>query len=150
MVVDTLHVHYIINGKNTTLPTRVSYEQVDEFEFQNILLEVQMRDEIIRSSLSDSMEYAVKYLQKHLPADVTITCCQSCRYGNFNPYGDHENEIFCLKDKNLRHRDDVVEIFSNRDSSLRQRSRRLLDYCQDYKPISHSETYTYNDWELEK
>lgn len=150
MKIDALHVHYIIDGKKITLPTKMSYEQVDEFEFQDILLEVQMRNKIIQSGLSDSMEYAVKYLQKHLPADVTIACCQSCRYGNFNPYGDCENEIFCLKGKNLRHRDDVVDIFSDRDSSVEQRSKRLLDYCVDYKPISHCETYTYNDWGLEK
>ena len=146
MKVDTLNVHYIIDGKITVLPTKMFYEQLDGDEFQNIRFEVRLNNHQIQSKLSDSVEYAVQYLQKELPDNIGISCCQSCRHGNFNPFGDLENEIFCLKDKNPRDKYDVADIFSEQDKSFETRSRKLLDYCKDYKPISENEKYTYNDW----
>lgn len=147
---DTLNVNYIIDGKITAIPTNMSYEQLDDDEFQNIRFEVQVNNRLIQSKLSSSIEYAVKYLQKELPNNIGIACCQSCRHGNFNPFGDLENEIFCLKDKSLLDWDDVVKIFSEQDKSFGTRSRKLLDFCKDYKPISENEKYTYNDWGLEE
>jgi hypothetical protein len=73
------------------------HEQFDEDEFQNIRFEVKVHNHLIESKLSNSIEYAVKYLQMELPGSIGIACCQSCRHGNFNPFGDLENEIFCLK-----------------------------------------------------
>jgi len=126
------------------------YEQVDEDELQNIHFEVRVKNHPIQSKSSNSTEYAVKYLQKELPDSISIACCQSCQHGNFNPYGNLENEIFCLKDQTLRNRDDVVKIFAKQDESIGKRSRKLLDFCKDYKPISENEKYTYNDWGLEE
>ncbi|MFS0862309.1 hypothetical protein [Fredinandcohnia sp. 179-A 10B2 NHS] len=150
MKVDTLNVNYLIDGKISVIPTNMFYEQLDEEEFQNIRFEVQVNNHQIQSKLSSSIEYAVKYLQKELPDNISIACCQSCRHGNFNPFGDLENEIFCLKDKTFLNRDDVVEIFSKQDKSFGRRSRKLLDFCKSYKPISENEKYTYNDWGLEE
>ncbi|MFJ7935532.1 hypothetical protein [Sporosarcina sp. NPDC096371] len=150
MKVDTLNVNYIIDGKITVIPTKMFYEQLDEDELQNIGFEVKVNNHQIQSKLSSSIEYAVKYLQKELPDNIGIACCQSCRHGNFNPFGDLENEIFCLKDKTLLNRDDAVKTFSKRDKSFGTRSRKLLDFCKDYKPISENEKYTYNDWGLEE
>ena len=126
------------------------YEQLSEDEFQQIHFEVKVNNKYIQSPSSTSFEYAVKYLQKELPNDASIACCQSCQYGNFNPFGDNENEIFCLKDMKPLNRDDVVEIFSKQDKSFDTRSKKLLDFCKDYQSISESENYTYNGWGLEK
>lgn len=150
MKVDTLNVNYIIDGKIKVIPTKMFYEQFEEDEFQNILFEVKVNNEHIQSTLTNSVEYAVKHLQKKLPDKIGIACCQSCRHGNFNPFGDYENEIFCLKDKTLLTRDDVVKIFSNQDKPLGKRSRKLLDFCKDFKPIADNTKYTYNDWGLEE
>lgn len=150
MKIDTLNVNYIIDGKIKDIPTKIFYEKIDEDEFQNTHFEVLVNNKHIQSTSSNSIEYAVKYLQKGLPNDIGIACCQSCLHGNFNPFGDYENEIFCLKDKKPLNKNDVVEIFSKQDKSFRARSRRLLDYCKDYKPISENEKYTYNDWGLEE
>ena len=152
MKMDTVNVHYVIDGNISVIPTNMFYEEIDEDEFQNVHFEVVVNNRHIQSKLSDSVEYAVKYLQKELPDNIAIACCQSCRYGNFNPYGNMENEIFCLKDKTPQSRWDVVEIFSEPNASFHERSRKLLDICMDYKPISNDEIYTYNDWEegLEK
>ena len=149
MKVDTINVNYTIDGSITVIPTKMFYEQLDEEEFQNIHFEVNVNNHLIKSKLSNSIEYAVKYLQKELPDNIGIACCQSCRHGNFNPFGDLENEIFCLKDKTLINRDHVVNTFFKQDKSFGTRRRKLLDFCKDYKPISENEKYTYNDWGLE-
>jgi hypothetical protein len=143
---DRLNVNYITDGKISVRPTKMFYKQVEEDEFRNIHFEVEVENHQVQSKKSDQMEIAVKNLQKALPDNIRIACCQSCQHGNFNPFGDLENEIFCLKDETLHNREDVVKIFSEQDGSVRSRSRRLLDYCKEYEPIS-IEKYTYNDWE---
>lgn len=147
MKIDTLNVNYIIDGKISVIPTKMFYEELDEDEFQNIHYEVQVNNHLVQSKLFNSFEIAIKYFQKELPDNIKIACCQSCRHGNFNPFGDIENEIFCLKDKTLLNKNDVVDIFLKRNKSFETKSRKLLDYCKDYKPISENEKYTYNDWE---
>ncbi|MGE7694725.1 hypothetical protein ACQKNC_11480 [Lysinibacillus sp. NPDC094177] len=149
MKVDTLNVNYIIDGEISVIPTKILYEQTDKDEFQNIHFEVSMNNHLIQSKLSDSIEYAIKFLQKELSNNIAIACCQSCRHGNFNPFGDLENEVYCLKEITPQNRDEVVKIFSKHDISFHTRSRKLLDFCKDYKPISNDEKYTYNDWGLE-
>ncbi|MFE8699897.1 hypothetical protein ACFYKX_04590 [Cytobacillus sp. FJAT-54145] len=91
MKVDTLNVHYIIDGKITVIPTKMVYEQLDKDEYQNIHFEVHVINKYIHSTLSNSVEYAVKLLQKKLPDKIAIACCQSCQHGNFNPFGDYED-----------------------------------------------------------
>lgn len=147
--VDTLSVNYIIEGKISIKPTKMFYEIVDEDEMYHIHFEVQIKNKHIHSKSHSSVEYAVKYLQKVLPEHINIACCQSCRHGNFNPFGDIENEIFCLNDLKLCNKKDAVTIFSNREPNFESRCRKLLDFCKDYQPISHEEKYTYNDWGLE-
>jgi hypothetical protein len=147
--VDTLNVKYIIDGKISDKPTKMFYNQLNEDELENIHFEVEWTNQKIQSKLSNSTEYAIQYLQKELPDNISIACCQSCQHGNFNPFGDNENEVFCLKDTTLRNREDVVNIFSNQDEPFNTRRRKLLDFCKEYKPISGKEKYTYNDWEFE-
>ena len=147
MKIDILNVHYIIDGKTTIQPTKMFYETLDEDEIQNVHFEVQLNNQHIHSKLHSVAECAVKNLQKVLPDDVRIACCQSCIHGNFNPFGDLENEIFCLKDMSLKNQVDVVNYFAKQ--TFYKRSRKLLDFCQDYKPIDDDEKYTYNDWDLQ-
>ncbi len=142
-------MHFIIDGKISIIPTRMSYSQANEEEFQNIRFEVQINNSPFQSQSSGSVEYALKHLQTELPDNIKIACCQSCRHGNFNPYGDSDNEIFCFKDKIFRNRDDVVEIYSKQDSSIDKRRRKLHDFCKSYQPVSRNVKYTYNDWDIE-
>ena len=147
MKIDTVNVHYIIDEKMSVLPTKISYKQIAEDEFQNIHCKILINNHYVQSKASSSFEYAIKYLQKELPNNVKIACCQSCQHGNFNPYGNLENEIFCLKEVLLQSRDDVVNFFSEQFTTYHVRSRKLHGYCTDYKPICATEKYTYNDWD---
>ncbi|MEQ6353698.1 hypothetical protein ABNX05_03645 [Lysinibacillus sp. M3] len=83
-------------------------------------------------------------LQKVLLQIIKIASCQSCRYGNFCPFVDIDNEVFCLKDIEVNDKRDVCDVFSSH-TSLEKRRRHLLDFCPNYMPISE-EYYTYNDW----
>lgn len=147
---DTFNVKYIIDGKLSVILTKMFYEELDDGEIQNIRFEVKLNNIYIHSKPTDLTEYAIKYLQKELPDNIVIACCQSCRHGHFNPFGDNENQVFCFKDMNPSNKDEVVHIFVNQDKSFGTRSRILLDFCNDHKPVSHNEKYTYNDWGIEK
>ncbi|MCM3006126.1 hypothetical protein [Priestia koreensis] len=144
-----IHVHYDIGESIMVIPTKMVYKQL-EAEIHSVQFQLHTNHQFIQSEACDSIEYAVKHLQKNLPVNMKVVCCQSCRHGNFNPFGDVENEIFCLKDQTLVDKKDVVDIFSNQDPSFGKRSRKLLDFCEDYKPIDEHKTYTYNDWGLEE
>lgn len=142
-----LNVNYLIDGIISTIPTKMIYEKSDENEFKNIHYEVDFPKHNIISKTCDVIEYATVYLQKVLPSNISIACCQSCRHGNFCPYGNFDNEIFCLKDIITNDKRDVSNFFDKNNDNLELRRRKLLDFCGEYKPIFDDEYYTYNDWE---
>jgi len=79
-----------------------------------------LRDDISKNivfyqskSYFDSLEDSLIDLQKQLSSRINITCCQSCKYGNFCIFGNKENEIFCLIDfPPPKDKMDLAEIFS--------------------------------------
>lgn len=139
-------VHYIIDNEMIEVPTKMVYIQSDENEIVNIHYEVVFENTSIVSVESSSSEYAIVNLNKALPSNINIACCQSCRHGNFCTYGDNENEIFCFKDMKLNNKGEVCEWFSKSLNFLDTRKRKFLDYCSSFKPISHDEYYTYNSY----
>lgn len=144
-----LNVNFMVDGILTLIPTIMFYEQSDDEKIQSIHFELNTADCNIKSKVCIDFEYAVKYLQRSLPPNIDLACCQSCRHGNFCPFGDNVNEIFCLKDIEIKNIHDVCEYFSNNSTFIIERTRNLLDFCTEYKPISHDKFYTYNDWNLE-
>lgn len=145
---DILMVNYIIDGMLYVIPTKMIYEQLNEDEIRNIHYEINFENHFVITNVCNYTEGSIINLQRVLPKNIIVACCQSCRYGNFCPYGDNDNEIFCLKNMTPKNKSDVCKIFIENYDSLTGRSRRLLDFCTDYKPISHNEYYTYNDWGL--
>ncbi|MDR3598045.1 hypothetical protein [Clostridium sp.] len=142
-----LKVNYLIEGIISTIPTKMIYEQSKENELSNIHFEINFGKHNIKSKTCNAIEYATVCLQKALPANISIACCQSCRYGNFCPYGDADNEIFCLKNVIPRDKEDVCTFFAENRENLEDRTRKLLDFCKEYKPMADNKYYTYNDWE---
>lgn len=144
-----LNVNFLVDGILRLLPTVMFYEQSDDEEIQDIYFELNTGEYFIKSKVCADFEYAIKYLQKSLPSNIDLACCQSCRHGNFCPYGDNDNEIFCFKDIEIKNIHEVCLYFSDNSTIIIERKRNLLDFCTDYKPISHNNFYTYNDWKLE-
>ncbi len=157
-----LNVHYLIDDILTVIPTKMYYEESkifykrhnkkemcdedsEEFFIEkiNIHFEFNIDGNDIISIAKNDMEYAIKYLQKSLPSNISLACCQSCKHGNFNPYGDNENEIFCLKGIVNKHENDVIEYFRANGNLV---IKKLLNYCNEYEPIDQNNYYTYNDW----
>ncbi|SDH43471.1 hypothetical protein [Desulfosporosinus hippei] len=145
---DILCVNLLIDGKTTVVPITIVYEQSNKEEIKNIHLEIKLGNHLYMSIPSDATEFAVTNLQKVLPSNISIACCQSCRHGNFCPYGNEDNEIFCLKGMTYNNKMDVCDIFSyTQNIVFGERKRQLLDFCIEYEPISDS-NFTYNDWGL--
>ena len=80
-------------------------------------------------------------LSKLLNDKYKIHSCYTCKYGNFSPVGDQDNEIFCVNDFEPKCKSDLY--FVTEDSAERKkRSRTLFDVCKDYQPCS-DDYYTY-------
>ncbi len=83
-------------------------------------------------------------LQKQLPDDVTVACCLTCRYGNMCPYGNEQNQLFCLKDTVVHNKEDVVALFDNSD--IYDKGTVDCCHCCDAFEAQSKEYYTYNDY----
>jgi len=152
-----LKINYTTDGKSSAIPTKMFYEYLDEYEdeFGSVYLEINFENRNIQSRVESSLEMAIKSLEYNLPDSMSIACCRSCRYGNFNPFGDLENEIFCLKGEKIRDKCDMVDLVSRSNLfndqkdgfNLLVRKRPLLYFCEDFELITPDEKYyVYNDW----
>ncbi len=93
---------------------------------------------------SETTEDALILLAKSLPEGWKIKSCFSCRFGNFCPVGDCDNELFCVTDFEPKESCDlwhVTEDVVERNS----RRRTLFDYCDFYKEQTEC-YYTYSDY----
>ena len=108
-------------------------------------------DAIEYNVANSQMEFAILALQNTFPNHIKIACCQSCRHGNFCPFGDQENKISCLIDYTPKDKSDVVDIFisnfDNENGIPHLPSHELLHWCDKYDKINKDNYYTYNDWE---
>ncbi len=142
-----INVQYAIDGKMEVIPTKMVYEKSNDPNKESkirIHFELEYKNIELSSAPHDVMEFAIISLQKALPEDINIACCQSCMHGNFCPFGDQENEAFCLKHLKPKNARDIVAFFDDYDY-IRFR-KKLLDYCSEYRPIDEQECYTYNSW----
>jgi hypothetical protein len=83
-------------------------------------------------------------LQKSLPEGVKIKCCLSCRHGNFCPYGNKNDEIYCLKNDSPKNKLDVCDLL-NGDKDLTAKRKDVSFICPDYREASEGH-YAYNDY----
>ncbi len=91
--------------------------------------------------LTGNTESIFVELSKTLNEKYKIHSCYTCRFGNFCPTGDKDNEIFCVNDFEPKCKADLY--FVTEDSAERKkRSRTLFDICEDYQPCS-DDYYTY-------
>gem|GEM_PF-1554227 len=92
------------------------------------------------------IDEAVIDLQKQMLPDIQIVCCQACKYGNFCPFGNAQNEIVCLKSYPPKNKIDLAKIFHSAlilDTELPK--SELLSWCESYEKIDNN-YFTYNDW----
>lgn len=105
---ETIPVTYIISGKPTQISTKLSYEWDDEEDYI-CKLELVVTIEGVTYKVNGFAHALRKLLLQH----IKIVCCGSCRHGNYCPYGDNENEIFCFKDKVFEKKFDICDEFTN-------------------------------------
>ena len=85
--------------------------------------------------LTGSTESIFMELSKILKDKYEIHSCYTCRYGNFCPYGDQDNEIFCINDFEPKCKEDVLFIFQD-EEEMKKRKRTLFDICSGFKHCS--------------
>lgn len=93
---------------------------------------------------SDTTEYALYLLAKNLPENWYVKSCLSCRFGNYCPVGNADNELFCVTEFEPKEPLDLWYITED-DSERKNRSRTLFECCEHYKEQS-KDYYTYSDY----
>jgi len=140
-------IHISRNGKlQSCILEKSILSYNEEAELNCIKLKITVDGvEYVSSKEFTGLEYAVIDIQKQLPDFMKIACCQTCKYGNFCPFGDVENEIFCFMAHTPKDKMDVVDIFSTACDGLPKHD--LLFWCRNYQMITDG-YYTYNDWDF--
>jgi len=157
MGVEKIKIHLTVDGQRQVYEvTKTIWEY--EKAYRRYILYLSLNIENVKYEIGEeyvNMEYAVIDLQKQLPENIQIVCCQNCKHGNYFPYGDIENQIFCFLNFNPKDKNDVVEIFNSsvymslsREMAARLDfpANELLHYCEKYEKIDDDAYYTYNDW----
>ena len=93
---------------------------------------------------SDTTEDALVLLAKDLPKTWKIRSCLSCRYGNFCPVGNFDNELFCVADCEPKTPRDLWHVTED-ERERKARSRTLFECCELYKEQSE-DYFMYNDY----
>jgi len=145
MIKDNL-IHFSIDGNTQSgffkkdITGHDEETQTDFFTFEVTI------DDKVYTIQNNTMELVTIILQRQLPKNVKILCCQTCMHGNFCPFGDQEDEIFCLIDYSPKEKFDVVDIFLRHiEGDMALQSNRLLHKCENYQEVFDS-YYSYNDW----
>ena len=145
-------LHFLVDGiRQSQLVNKIIHGRDDEYELDIFVLRLTLHgNTYVSSRLYDCMEIALIDLQKQLPKNTQIICCQSCKHGNFCPFGDQDNEIFCLKEHRPSNKRDVVNLFQDYDADYFNNKKslphnELSHICENYVMIS-DDYYTYNGW----
>ena len=91
--------------------------------------------------LTGNAESIFMELSKILKGKYEIHSCYTCKYGNFCPTGDIDNEIFSVNDFELICKSDLYFVTEDREER-KKRSRTLFDVCESFQPCS-DDYYTY-------
>ena len=113
--IKTVQINLLIDGKLCTHDIKKiihGYNAEEELDIFQLKLNLNNK-EYLNNRVFYIMELAIIDLHEQFPNNVKIACCQTCQYGNFCPYGDCENEIFCLLNHLVKDRGDVVDLFGH-------------------------------------
>ena len=115
-----------------------------KWDFQQSNQTVNVSTEIDNEKIElshQSTESALRELTNLLKGKYEINSCFTCRFGNFCPIGDQDNEIFCLNDFEPKCKEDIY-FFTEDDAERQKRSHTLFYVCDKFKPCS-KDYYTY-------
>lgn len=118
---------------------------IEEQADNNILITIntEIDNKQIHVEGFDTEEAIIKFANQ-LPKGYKLQACISCKHGNFCPFGDNDNEIFCLSDISPRDKNDVFSVLVNSNEQINRR-KTLFHYCSNFSP-QNSEYYTYNSF----
>jgi len=148
LITESGHFHLIIDGNKELHPIQkiiLGFNERDELDVFKLKAVVDGA-EYTSSKEHCEMEFAVIDFQRQLPGDFLIACCQTCKHGNFNPFGDLENEIFCLIDYHYIDKSDVCDIFGSLAAGDMIAVKHDLLYCCDKHGVICGKNFSYNDW----
>ena len=91
--------------------------------------------------LTGDTESIFMKLSKILNGKYEIHSCYTCKYGNFCPLGDKDNEIFCVSDFAPKIKSDLFFLYEDIEERKKRR-RTLFNVCEDFQLCS-DDYYTY-------
>ena len=85
--------------------------------------------------LTGNTESIFMELSKILKDKYKIHSCYTCRFGNFSPFGDQDNEIFCIDDFEPKSKSDLFFLYEDAEER-KKRCRTLFEVCEKFQPCS--------------
>ena len=133
--IENFHLHLKTLNEVKVLDVEMQFDEDTEDDKLSMVIDGE------KIELTGNTESIFEKLSKILNEKYKIHSCYTCRFGNFCPTGDRDNEIFCVNDFEPKCKADLY--FVTEDSTERKkRSRTLFDVCEDYQPCS-DDYYTY-------
>ncbi len=127
--------------QNGIIKTVTLKKHVDNFlYFFEIMLENKKYYSEKVSVIHNEDEYLLFSLNKALPENTKIVCCNTCRFGNFSPYGG--SDIFCFKTINVDGFRDKLDVLDNFTDEVLDSRHTFNYYCDHFEP--QNESYVYN------
>ena len=130
MKTETFSLHLKTSGEIQVVNVEYQFDEDCDIATAKVF----MCDKIIEVS-GDCAESVFCKLSEILEDKYEIYSCYTCRYGNFCPYGDQDNEIFCVNDSEPKSKEDLISIMVDGEES-EKRHRTLFDICDEHKPCS--------------
>ena len=97
--------------------------------------------------VAETTEEVLVQLAKSLPVGFSIKSCLSCRYGQFSPVGNYDNELFCVTEFEPKEIGDLWHVTED-EIERKKRSRNLFHLCEHYMPQT-SDYCTYSDYRFQ-
>jgi len=107
-----------------------------QFDEDNDLAKVELVvDKNMIEVSGDCAESVFRKLSRKLSDKYKIHSCYTCRFGNFSPLGDQDNEIFCINDFEPKSKSDLFFLYEDVEER-KKRCCTLFDVCGKYQPCS--------------
>jgi len=132
--------NYLLQLKSLDGVGNVNVEWHFEETTDSVNISMELNSEKIELSHESTEDIFIDLIEL-LKDRYEINSCFTCRFGNFCPIGDKDNEIFCINDFEPKCKEDIYFVTEDADER-KKRSRTLFYVCDRFKPCSE-DYYTY-------
>ena len=115
---ENFHLHLKTLNEVKVFDVEMQFDEDTEYDKLSMFIDGE------RIELTGNTESIFEQLSKILNEKYKIHSCYTCRFGNFCPIGDQDNEIFCVNDFEPKCKSDLY--FVTEDSEERKKKLHIV------------------------